>query len=110
MDPKPVEAFGFEGREKMGSSRAYIWSISLPLLKHMIFAGYGPDTFAIYFPQYDYIGRLKAYGTTSIIVDKPHDLYIKNVINTGVLSLIALLVLFTGYFVQSVRVYSNNKF
>jgi O-antigen ligase len=110
VDPKPVEKFGFEGREKMGSSRAYIWSRSLPLLKHTIVAGYGPDTFAIYFPQYDYIGKLKAYGTASIIVDKPHNLYLQNAINTGVFSLISLLILFIGYFVQSVKAYFNNKF
>ena len=109
VDPKPIEKWGFEGREKMGSARAYIWSRSLPLLKNAFITGFGPDTFAVYFPQYDYIGKLKAYDTTDMLVDKPHDFYLQNAINTGIFSLISLLVLFIGYFVQSIKVYSNNR-
>ena len=48
-----AESIGFEGYERLGSSRAYIWSRTLPLLKDTIFIGHGPDTYAMYFPQDD---------------------------------------------------------
>lgn len=107
VDLTPVKTFGFEGKENFASSRGYIWSRSLPLLKNTIFAGYGPDTFAIYFPQHDVFGKLKAYGTTTITVDKPHDLYLNTALSTGVISLIAMLALFIGYIVMSFKTYFN---
>ncbi|BDU50094.1 O-antigen ligase family protein [Haliovirga abyssi] len=95
----------FDGKEKAGSMRFYIWSRSIPLLKKTLFLGFGPDTFAIYFPQNDYIGKLKAFGTIYEVVDKPHDMYLQIAINTGVLSLIAFLVLVIGYIYQSLNIY-----
>jgi len=41
--------------------RGYIWSRSLPLLRNTILVGYGPDTFAMNFPQHDIAGKVKAY-------------------------------------------------
>jgi len=107
---KPIEHLGFEGKEKLGSARGYIWSRSIPLLKDTILIGHGPDTFAIYFPQYDYIGKLKAYGTTEMLVDKPHNFYLQVGINTGVISLLALLVLFGMYIISSLRLYFRNSY
>jgi O-antigen ligase len=53
---RTIDSTGFNGRETLGSGRGYIWSRTIPLLKETVFLGHGPDTFAIYFPQYDYIG------------------------------------------------------
>ncbi len=110
VDIKPVEKFGFEGKEKLGSSRGYIWSRSIPLLKDTIILGNGPDTFATSFPQDDCVGKILAYGTSKIVVDKPHNLYLQIALNTGVISLIALLVLFIGYIINSFKIYIRNDF
>jgi hypothetical protein len=106
-----IERWGFEGKEKLGSSRGYIWSRSIPMLKHTMLVGHGPDTFAIYFPQHDMIGKMHAYnGDLRHIVDKPHSLYLQIGINTGVISLIAFLVLVIMYIVSSFKVYFNNTY
>ncbi|WP_407306670.1 polymerase [Desulfosporosinus sp. SB140] len=108
---QPVEKWGFEGKELLGSSRGYIWSRSIPLLKHTLFIGFGPDTFAIYFPQNDLVGKFYAYnGDMWQIVDKPHDLYLQVGINTGIISLLALLSLFIAYFIRSVKLYIKNDY
>lgn len=107
----PVESWGFEGNERIGSSRGYIWSRSLPLLKNAFFLGYGPDTFAIVFPQHDIIGKMYAYhGDMWQIVDKPHNLYLQIAINTGVISLLAFLFIVVYYLYQSFRLYVSNPF
>ena len=95
----------FDGKEKVGSMRFYIWSRSIPLLKRTLFWGFGPDTFAIYFPQNDYIGKLKSFGNIYTVVDKPHNLYLQIGINTGLLSLIVFCILSFGYVIYSVRLY-----
>jgi len=98
--------FGFKGKEKLGSSRGYIWSRSIPMLKNTWFIGHGPDTYAFDFPQNDYIGKYYAYDTPNMIVDKPHNLYLQIGINQGIIALIAFLVLVIGYIVDSIRLYA----
>ena len=103
-----AESTGFEGYERLGSSRAYIWSRTLPLLKDTIFMGYGPDTYAMYFPQDDVIGKLKFFNNPEIIVDKPHNLYLQIAVNTGIISLLALLYLWGDYIFSSLVLYNNS--
>lgn len=110
VDLKPVEKWGFEGKEKLGSARGYIWSRSIPLLKHTMVLGYGPDTFAAVFPQDDYIGKLIAYDTDNMSVDKAHNLYLENAINIGVLGLIAFLAIFIMYIVSCIKLYIKREF
>ena len=97
--------FGFDKNPAFGSYRGYIWSRSLPLLKDTIFVGRGADTFCIYFPQNDYAGRYSANWTPDIIVDKAHNMYLATALNTGVISLLALLGLFGVYLRQSFPLY-----
>lgn len=96
---------GFEGKERLGSARGYIWSRSIPMLKNSVIFGYGPDTFAVEFPQEDYIGKIRAYGTPRMIVDKPHNMYLQIAVNTGVLSLLAFLTICGAYIIESIRIY-----
>ena len=105
---KKPEIFGFEGKERLGSARGYIWSRTIPMLKNALLVGTGQDTFIIEFPQRDYIGRIRAYGTPQVIVDKPHNLYLQIAVNTGVLSLVAVLILWGVYLIQSTRLYIRN--
>lgn len=85
------KTFGFEDKERLGSSRGYIWSRSIPLVLNKPFLGYGPDNFVFAFPQNDYVGKYRAYGTTNMVVDKPHNLFLQIAISTGILSLLLFL-------------------
>lgn len=107
---KSIETFGFEGKESLGTNRGYIWSRALPLLKDSILVGFGPDTFPMHFPQYDYVGKLKLYENGGIYVDKPHNMYLQTAANTGVISLLALLAVFGLYFVSSIKIYIKEEF
>lgn len=86
--PKTI---GFSGMEKLGSGRGYIWSRTLPKILERPLLGFGPDTFALAFPQNDYVGKYRAYGTTNMLVDKPHNLYLQIAISTGIPSLVLFL-------------------
>jgi O-antigen ligase len=110
IDYKPVKKFGFEGKERIGSGRGYIWSRSLPLLKNTIILGYGPDTFGAYFPQYDLQGKLRFLNDMWRLVDKPHNMYLQVAINTGIISLMALLIAFGMYIVDGAKLYLNNDY
>ncbi len=104
------ESFGFEGKEKFASNRGYIWSRSIPMLKKALIKGTGPDTYAIAFPQRDYVGKLKTFNMVNMIVDKPHNMYLQIGVNTGVVSLLAIIALFAMYFISSVKLYFKNKY
>ncbi len=99
----------FEMNQDMFSGRGYIWARTIPLLKENIFIGSGPDTYTIEFPQDDYIS-LENYGYKGSIVTKPHNMYLQMGVQTGVLSVIAFLVFYIMYFVQSIRIYIKGKF
>ncbi len=101
--------WGFEGKERMASSRGYIWSRSIPMLKDTLFIGHGPDTYAIYFPNNDFVGKFLGFTGINTIVDKPHNLYIQIAINTGVLSLIAFLALMVLYMISSFKAYFKKE-
>jgi hypothetical protein len=107
---KSIAAFGFKGYETFATNRGYIWSRTIPLIKNSFLLGYGPDTFPIYFPQYDYIGKLKYYETGGMFVDKAHNMYLQTAMNSGVISLLALLALFGVYFITSIKIYIREKF
>lgn len=100
----------FDGREKFASSRGYIWSRSIPMLKNTILLGYGPDNYAIHFPQDDFVGKANSFNSINMVVDKPHNMYLQIGLNTGVISLIAILALFLIYFIDSMRLYIKYKF
>jgi len=106
---KPAASLGFAGRESMFSNRGYIWSRTLPLLKDAIWLGHGPDTFFIYFPQDDRIGKYLYLYSAEAVVDKPHNLYLQTWMNTGLLSLLALIALFGYYIISSLKLYSRDR-
>lgn len=105
----PGDSLGFEGRERLGSSRGYIWSKSLPLILQRPITGYGADTFVIAFPQTDYVGKYNAYGTTNMIVDKPHNTFLQIAINSGLISLMAYLALIITYYRKAIFSLVKNK-
>lgn len=104
-----VESWGFKGVERLGSNRGYIWSRSIPLLKNNIFIGSGTDTFVFEFPQQDVRSKLNYLGNPYVIIDKPHNMFLQIGINTGVISLLVMLVLFILYIVQTIKRVFNDK-
>lgn len=119
IDPKTLEeidldfpnTIGFNGKEKLASSRGYIWSRSIPLLNDTLILGSGPDTFSFDFPQHDLLGKLYAYGTTNMIISKAHNLFLQIGLNNGVVALIAFIILILVYIVDSFKLYAlKNKY
>lgn len=104
------EKIGFSKNENFASDRGYIWSRSIPLLKNTLFIGNGPDTFVAYFPQNDFIGKLNIYRTINVVIDKPHNMYLQIGVNTGLASLVILLLLFASYIVNCLRIYRKCSF
>lgn len=102
-------SIGFQGKEQLGSARGYIWSRSLPLVLEHPFTGHGADTFFAEFPQGDLLAKLYAYGTTQMIVDKPHNLYLQISINHGIIALLAFVGMMLVYLVDSFRLYAMRK-
>ncbi|MDR0817917.1 MAG: O-antigen ligase family protein [Clostridiales Family XIII bacterium] len=105
-----VPHIGWADNPGFGSGRGFIWSRSLPLIKDTIFIGHGADTYCVYFPHKDYIGKYNEGWGINIIVDKPHNMYIHAAIGTGVISLLAMLALFILYAIQSFKLYWREEF
>lgn len=100
----------FKGYEHIMSNRGFLWAHTIPLLKDNIILGSGADSFILAYPQYDYVNmRNHGYGDVSLI-SKPHNLYLQVGVQTGVLSLISLLVFFAIYFIWGIKLYINNRF
>jgi hypothetical protein len=82
------------GLEYLGSARVYIWTRIVPLLKKYVLIGSGPDTFAEVYPQNDYAGKLVYAGTTARIIERAHNDYLMKWVQTGLLSVAALLAFY----------------
>ena len=96
----------FDGKEEFASKRGFIWARTIPLLKKYLLLGSGADTFSIAFPQHDYVSFYN-YGYGKQLISKPHCWYLQMGVQTGVVSLLAVLVFYAIYFVQSIRLYSK---
>lgn len=93
-----------KGKEKFASGRGFIWSRTIPLLKDYLFLGSGADSFALVYPNDEYVGKYN-YGYGEQNITKPHNLYLQIAVQTGVLSLISFLAFYAIYFVTSLRLY-----
>lgn len=99
-----ADSFGFENRYSMFSQRGFLWSRCLPLLADNLILGSGPDTFVLEYPQNDYL-MMKKSGFYYQFLTKPHSMYLQTGIQTGVLSLLCLLVFYGWYAIWSLRLY-----
>lgn len=98
-----------DGKERLISQRGYIWSRTIPLLKQTAVLGAGADCFTLVFPQHDYLGRVQAGYNINSFFSKPHSLYLQMAVQFGIPALLAFLVFFGMYFVESFRLYSKIK-
>ena len=55
------------------------------------------------------MGKLYAYGTGSIVVDKPHNLYLQIFVNEGGIALLAFLSVCIIYLWDCFRLYGGKK-
>ena len=95
-------------KSNLASGRGYIWNKTIAILKDYIFLGSGADTYALVYPNDDYVDKYNnAYD--NMILTKPHNLYLQIAIQTGVLSLICFLVFYLWYFISSLRIYFKQR-
>ena len=106
-DVTTAETAVFDGYEDFASKRGFIWARTLPLLKDNILLGSGAETFVIEFPQHDFVG-IYNNGYQAQLITKPHCWYLQVGVQTGCVSLIALIGFYLMYFVQCIRLYSKN--
>ncbi len=104
-DIKQVDAADFHGLEYLGSARGYIWSRTLPLLKNYLLTGSGPDTFAEVFPQHDYAGKIVYSDRPDMVIEKAHNDYLTKWVQTGLPSVICLLLFYASLIVRGIRFY-----
>lgn len=93
----------------LASGRGYIWNKTIALLKNYILMGSGADTYALVYPNGDFVDKYNN-GYDNLILTKPHSLYLQIAVQTGMLSLICVLVFYLWYFVSSLRLYFRQRF
>lgn len=105
-DRMEIAPTALPGYERILSERGYIWGRTLPLLPDHLLIGTGEDTFVQAFPQSDYIGKYHA-GERMLkeLPSKAHSLYLQSALQTGMLSLISLLVFWSWYIRDAVCCY-----
>jgi O-antigen ligase len=82
----------------MLSNRGYIWHYADGLIENNYIFGYGPDNFYYNFPQ---INTDKNLYMKYAYVDKPHNMYLQIILDTGIFGLIGFMVLLVGLLLKS---------
>ncbi len=81
----------FKDKLSFGSGRGFIWGTTLSFIDECLLIGKGNGNYVCNFPQYDYVSLLEVYGTPAMIVNKPHNWYLGIIVESGVISLLAVL-------------------
>ena len=102
---REVDRVGNDELLYLGTGRVYIWSRTVPLLKDTILLGRGPDTFMLYFPQDDYVGRYNGSWDLRAVIDKPHNMYLNIAFGSGIISLAAFIAIIGLFLAQGFRLY-----
>lgn len=102
-----VAAADLHGLEYIGSARGYIWSRVIPMLKEYLIIGSGPDTFAEVFPQHDYAGKIVYSDRPDRVIEKAHNDYLTKWIQTGMVSVICIVIFYVMLFWRGKKVYQK---
>ena len=86
------------------SGRGRIWNRTIPLLAKHFLVGSGANTFVFEYPQYDYLYRAQT-GESNTLDVKAHNWYLQQMVETGVIGTVLLLVFLGWYVVKSIRIY-----
>ena len=91
--------------EDFFSNRGIIWNRTLPLLPAHIIIGGGQNTFVMQYPQNNYVMKSLLIDSETTSVDvKPHNLYLQQWVENGLIALILYLAAVIGYLVQTASV------
>lgn len=90
--------------ERVFEERGTIWSKTIPMLKDSLLFGTGADTYALTYPQDDYVDKTYDGAMTGLDL-KPHCFYLQVATQSGMVALIAVLVFYIWYFITSMRLY-----
>ena len=100
-DFKPLESMS-----SLANGRGYIWNKTMTILNDYILFGSGADSFALVFPNGDFVDRYNN-GYDNLIITKPHNLYLQIAVQNGVFALICFLVFYVWYAISSIRIYAK---
>lgn len=87
-----------ENNMAMLSGRGYIWYYSNELIKENFIFGYGPDNLYYNFPQEN---PHKSKFMPNDLIDKPHNMYLQVLLDTGIFGLIGFMTLLIGLLLKS---------
>lgn len=93
----------FKDKLRLGTGRGFIWGATLGMLKNCIVLGHGCGNFALYFPQYDSVSLIEVYNTPAMVINKPHNMYLGIAADSGVISMIAILILFGAFVIKGFK-------
>lgn len=86
----------FKKSPQIGNGRLFIWHETMKLILQKPFLGYGLETFVYNFPQ-NQIEVYNKLGSFDIVVDKPHNIFLKISYGSGLIGLATFcLFLFFG--------------
>ena len=107
-----IEHSSFIKDYRFGSNRGLIWDTTIPLLKSYIFKGAGADAFTFAYPQRDYATLYNVFWgeQMTLVTDKAHNLYMQYWVNTGLISLLAWLMMVGYYLVGAVKQFRKRGF
>lgn len=98
------------GYERAFTGRGYLWGRIIPLLKERWLLGTGPDTFVVAFPQNDYLMRMNTSKRMLMeIPAKAHNMYLQSALQTGIFSLLCLLVFWRKYLAECISALRREK-
>jgi O-antigen ligase len=78
-------------QDAQGGPRLWLWRDTAGMIARRPWFGYGPDTFAQYFPRYESADFARAYP--DFYHESPHNMFLDVTVSQGVLGLIAALAL-----------------
>lgn len=82
----------------MISGRGYIWYHTNELIRENFIFGYGPDNLFYNFPQ---INEYQKMYSPDTFIDKPHNMYLQVIFDTGIFGLIGFMTLLVGLLLKS---------
>ena len=85
-----------------------MWNYLIPKLKKCVILGSGANTFAMTYPNDNYIAK-KYKNLESLFDVKAHNMYFQQWVEEGLLALICFLAFYVWYFISSIRLYWKVK-
>lgn len=86
------------------SGRGHLWNYIVPKLASCLILGTGSNTFAMVYPQDNYVVK-KYLGSESLFDVKAHNFYLQQFLENGLLALLAFLVFYVWYLISSFKLY-----